>query len=511
MTTVGAVWLRGGLGRLGRLAARGLLALGALGLLGGGWLLQERRALRRHEADLLARLDAAARRDPSGDRQSHATPAPAGTFADQLRPHLAVLRAVPDLPLGGVAAVVAGRAPWERLAPPLREAVGERGAQVAAALAAARARDLAPLTPEEFASVKWMPVLWLALAWGRSELSAGHHQAAADLCVDFLGLRRDLQVGSTDMRFVTDSRYVYLVSQRDAELGAPHQEVPWAGLCMDIVDQAPLAVKRRMINQLRRLRDALPRPARLVEALLLREEARRFGAFMSAPAATQRRLGVTPEPLRCQVLLPPGAPGAAPGNEPPGRRLRLLAALLSRPALCELRLGQLWPRHRALSARVVATLGLSRSQRDEELDGLLPEMEALLWTYAPLPRWHKASHYFQVISEYDNRMRRVQVLIDMLIVAAAVDSYRAERGEWPRSMRGALDALRISEVGEPQHPFTERVSLLLPVQRPVKGVAIGWPEGPLPPGVGLQLRAGPGLRTSPSNFMTVLTPDAPPP
>ena len=123
---------------------------------------------------------------------------------------------------------------------------------------------------------------------------------------------------------------------------------------------------------------------------------------------------------------------------------------------------------------------LPREQRDQELDGLLPELGAMVWTYGPLPRWHKASAYLQVLAEFDNRQRRLRAQIDLLVAAVAVDLYHVEHGAWPTTLAAALAGLAALGFGappEPLHPMTERVAALLPARIGEEdGAAVGWPE-----------------------------------
>lgn len=426
------------------------------------------RALREREADLLRRLRRNDERERRRlERPPHVRKPVPGTFTGLLAAHAAALKALPQGALYAdkhaceITSIIEGKAPLSALPPLWLETLVAQRPLLMNVLSATHAADgRSPSVTESRGSAGYplFLVAQLSMLEARRSLDAGEVAAAVRLCVDTLALYRD----SDQWRWL------------------PRQPV---GLCLDVLEAAPRALRVELLDPLLALRDALPDPELIVEGTLLQDEVRRFGALLSPAGQAQLPRFTAPLPLSCH-----DDPGTLPSDGEPVRWRAWAGVLLRQRPFCALRLLSLWGGHRDLSARMVAAATLPKEQRDGELDMLTVDAQRYSWTFPSRDR--QGSLISGVVGQISDDLRQQRAFLELLVIAASAAGREARSGAWPSTLAQALPA----GISEPIDPFLNRVMQLAVL--PDRRLALSFGGGRLlkqaaaQPGPVLRLRAG---------------------
>lgn len=362
-------------------------------LLGPALLLGSCVALRQRTGDLEERLvrDSTTVLSGSHPRMVHIGAARPGSFGDALAGHLPAIEKLAPAKaeeLAPLRAVVAGDAPLSSLPPRFAELLARAEPDLDAILAGTRAEraDL-PVDRDAFMPVRgatWKGFQLTALLAGlrtRRALEASRAESAAAACLDGLALGRDAALaGGLVGRMVQVELSRRLVPPCAAAIGA-----------------LPAGAAREALEQVRRIRDALPPFSTTLSEELVWVELSTYGPALAPSAAA--RLG-------------PRAPAILAESTPSS----FWARLALRDAWRDVR------RHHDL---LVGLAQLPPEARDRAIEAAQSKLTELLNPLA------------QVAPPYVHYARRADAgrqLLDALALAAAASIWSAENQSWPEDV-----------------------------------------------------------------------------
>lgn len=384
-----------------------LLAVVAVGAGWAAWLL--------HPEDLSEPLVAQANRElpPLGPRPTHVEPATPGSTADALAHHLPALEPLARRLEKDVAArdrayqVIQGSRPMAELPAPYAAALEQLAPALDGILAAThaervelpRARD--PNAAAEGASWSTYPLVgMLAALRARAALAAGHLDEARRVCLDGLGLGRDLAIAGGVVGRLNRAAITRLLLPPCAEVAADRG-----------VDQPDL------LRRIRALRDAAPQ----LEAAVRQE-----GVEMQLILFGERLSREQRERL---------PPRAAAWIKPPAERPGLLSQLFSVTS---------WSDTVRAYDELTAAAGLAPRDRDAAL-----QQVAQRWGKSWNPNRTVFARAATSLRKYARRDDHTLLRHDFLVFAAAAKLHRDRSGAWPASLAdlGELTAEERARLG----------------------------------------------------------------